>query len=274
VITTELSSKCSVVSGDKSQIQSAFLNLGINASHAMPGGGNLEFRSHMVYLSTDDCTKYPFKLSEGDYISLDVTDTGCGIPPEVLPHIFEPFFTTKGQGKGNGLGLAATYGMVQQHSGTITVDSIVGKGTHLKILLPLIDDKETESVLPELVNGKGLVLVVDDEEIIRITSQVNLEKLSYSVLSAHNGKKAIEVYTKNKGSISLVLLDMVMPEMNGRDCFFKLKVINPDVRVILMSGFSQDDDIQEMREIGLAGFIHKPFHMLELSKIVDDVLKR
>jgi PAS domain S-box-containing protein len=274
VITTDLAAENSIVHGDKSQIQSAFLNLGINASHAMADGGRLEFRSHSVHLSGDDCRMGTFKLIDGDYVVFDIIDTGCGIPQEILPRIFEPFFTTKEQGKGSGLGLAATYGMVQQHSGAIAVESIVGKGTHFTILLPLIASSEPENGLSKPVDGNGLILIADDEEIIRTTSVTALEKLGYSVLTASNGIEAIDIYSKNKDSVSLVLLDMMMPEMNGRDCFFILKEIQSDIPVILMSGLSEENDIREMNDTGLAGFVHKPFKWSDLSKLINDVLHK
>lgn len=273
-IISDLSAEASVVIGDLTQLQNIFLNIGINASHAMPEGGTLSFTSKMINLTETYCDASPFDLVEGNYIGIEIRDTGCGIKPENLSHIFEPFYTTKEQGKGTGLGLAAAYGAVQSHKGSITVYSEPGNGTCFHILLPLTD-KAVRSLHyePEAIHGKGLVLVVDDESVMRTVARAFLKQWGYDTLVAENGRMAVELYREHAGEIDLVILDMIMPEMNGRDCFFAMKSIRPDAKIVLSSGFSRNEDIKDLKEHGLTGFVKKPFSSAEFSKIVAAALR-
>ncbi len=266
--------KASVL-GDEALLQSVFLNLGINASHAMPEGGKLVFSSVEADITASYCEKSKFQLVPGSYIDIEVRDTGTGIPEQNLSRIFEPFFTTKKQGAGTGLGLSAVYGTVCQHRGAVSVYSEPGRGSSFHILLPLNHDPDF-SLLPEQgvpEKGEGLVLLADDEEIMRITGKEMLESGGYSVILAGNGIEAVSIYRNERERISLVILDMIMPEMNGRDCFYELVKINPDVKVIIASGFVRDGELQEITDHGLSGFIHKPFRLGELLRIVNDTLK-
>lgn len=264
-----------LVIGDDTQLQNVFLNLGINSSHAMPDGGTLSFVINSVYLDDNYCRASTFSISEGDFIEIEVRDTGCGIPLNIQKRIFEPFFTTKETGKGTGLGLSAVYGAVQEHQGAITVYSEVGHGTVFHIYLPSSDavsaGKE-ESI--EEKRGSGTVLLVDDESLIRITGKAMLEDLGYTVLEAENGEEALKIYMEFSGIIELVILDMIMPVMNGRETFKKLKEINPDCRIMVSSGFSKDDDLHQMKEHGLSGFIQKPYRRRELSIMVHDIISK
>lgn len=272
-IHSRLTASSSIVIGDGSQLQSVFLNLGINSSHAMPNGGELLFFSREVDLSEEYCRESIFKLTPGSYIDVEVTDTGCGIQPHNLTKIFEPFFTTKEQGKGTGLGLAAAYGIIQQHNGSITVYSEVDKGTCFHILLPLSATVTRGASSEEAtVPGHGTILLVDDEPVMRTVGEQMLTRCGYHVILADSGMTALQAYKDHLGEIDLVILDMIMPQMNGRDCFYEIKKLCPQQRVILASGFSRFDDIDDLNVHGLCGLIHKPFHRTELSRAVHQAL--
>lgn len=259
--------------GDSSLLQNSLLNLCINASHAMPEGGLLKISTHEVDIDDFFCQSSSFALEPGKYIELEVRDSGCGIPREKLARIFEPFFTTKEAGAGTGLGLSTVYGTVQQHKGAIDVYSEVGEGTVFKMLLPLSfrgGDLAKDAI--EVPYGTGCILVVDDEDIMRFTAKEILEKYGYTVILAENGKEAVEQFCKNESMIDLVLLDMIMPVMNGRDCFKQLKRIDPQVKVVLSSGFLREEDFQEMMQDGLSGFIRKPYLTSALCCTIHDTL--
>jgi CheY-like chemotaxis protein len=183
--------------------------------------------------------------------------------------IFEPFFTTKQESSGTGLGLAAVYGTVVQHNGAISVYSEVDLGTEFHLFFPLCDNSPTEELKSETaISGEGLVLIVDDEPVVRATARLMLERLGYETVEAENGQEGVELYRQHQDRIQLVLLDMIMPVMDGTECFNILRQINPKVRVIISSGFSRDADLNDLKQRGLCGFIRKPYNMTELSKIV------
>jgi len=263
----------STVVGNNSLLQNSFMNIAINASHAMPDGGDITFTTSNVYLDATYCNENIFNITPGNYLLVDIRDSGCGIPLEHLKKIFDPFFTTKEQGKGTGLGLAAVYGIIQDHHGAITVYSEVNVGTVFHIYLPLSDQSITiKQNLETVISGTGLVLFVDDEEIIRVTVEEMLKELNYNVIIAKNGLEAVEIFKKKYQKIDLVLLDMIMPEMNGREAFFKMREIKEDVKVIISSGFSKDGDLDELNQNGLKAFIHKPYRISELSQVLAKTL--
>jgi signal transduction histidine kinase len=273
-IETDLQATSSLVLGDPSQLQSALLNLAINASHAMPEGGTLSISSCMVELDDLFCKTSTFNLQPGQYLGLDIKDTGCGIPVEHRDKIFEPFFTTKELNKGTGLGLAVVYGTIKQHAGSIMVYSESDIGTTFKILLPLASESTVDQATHQvLMKGEGTILLVDDEEVMRITASEILQNLGYTVIMAENGEEALNVFKANRGLIDLVILDMVMPVMNGRDCFMALKQQDHQVRVLLSSGFTREEDLEKMKEQGLKGFIHKPYLSSSLSQSVYEALR-
>jgi len=217
----------------------------------------------------------PFNLESGDYLNLIVEDEGCGIPEELLPRIFEPFFTTKEQGKGTGLGLSTVYGTIQQHKGEIRVYSEVNRGTSFHIFLPLSKQEKPldDLVSEENIAGAGTLLVVDDEKTMRLSAQRILESFGYDVLTASNGREALELYRRESQKIDLVLLDMIMPLLNGRDCFIELRAISPALPVLLASGYFNPEEIQALKQEGLSGFISKPYRRYELGRLVFDTLK-
>jgi PAS domain S-box-containing protein len=273
-LVVDLAAESSMVIGDPSQLQSAFLNLGINASHAMPDGGTIFITSHTTQLDEFYCKASTFKIEPGPYIELEIRDTGQGIAPENLPRIFEPFFTTKAQGKGTGLGLAAVFGVVQQHRGVITVSSQLGAGTSFQVLLPLTTQEPIcLPVTPQLIRGTGRILVIEDEPIMRVTARAILESLGYEVVLASDGLAGLTLFQEDPSAYDLVILDMIMPEMSGRDCFAAMKKIAPDVRVVLSSGFSREEDVEDMKATGLCKFICKPFRSATLSCVVFEAMK-
>ncbi len=265
----------SMVIGDNSGLQNALMNIGINASHAMPEGGEIRIVTENIELEKSYCDASPFNIEPGQFILVEIRDTGCGIPPENLQKIFEPFYTTKEQGKGSGLGLAAVYGTVLDHNGAVTVYSEVGTGTSFHIYLPCSGESvSTLSKSTEVLRGSGQILLVDDEEIIRNTGKLLLEEMGYSVLSAENGKKAVELFKMYHTEIDLVIIDMIMPEMNGREAFHLMKEIDDDCKVVLSSGFTKDESLDELKKSGLAGFIRKPYRDFELSQLLTEILGR
>lgn len=271
-IALELSALQSMVIGDLSQLQNVFLNLGINASHAMPDGGLLTITSSIIQL--DSIASAGYCVEPGNFIKFEVRDTGCGIKAEDIPRIFEPFFTTKATGKGTGLGLAAAFGIVKQHRGAITVYSEVGVGTVFHVLLPLTEKAQVAaSATQPLAYGHGCILVVDDEQIIRTTASAILKQLGYEVLVASNGLEGLEIFKSGRHKIDLVMLDMIMPVMNGRECFERIKEIDPAIKVIMASGFCRDEDLQKLKALGLGGFIQKPYGVSDLSHLLEKVLK-
>ncbi len=266
--------KASVV-GDGSLIRSAFINLGINAVHAMPEGGSLTYTTQVVQIAGPFDETGEFELAPGRFLQIDVRDTGCGIQPEHLKRVFEPFFTTKEPGKGTGLGLPVVYGTIRQHKGALRITSQFGAGTCVTIHLPLVESSAPRrSASQQLVRGTGTILLVDDEPMIRDTGSAILKSFGYHVLVAPNGHEAVRLYRENRERINLVILDMIMPDMIGRDCFLELKKIRPDVKVLLASGFSREEDLREMKEQGLTGFISKPYQGVELSQKVAEFIRK
>jgi PAS domain S-box-containing protein len=257
---------------DPGQIEQVLINLYLNAWHAMPLGGDLSIQTENVYLSDHYCK--PFEVPGGNYVKVSVTDTGFGIDEEIMERIFDPFFTTKDVGKGTGLGLASAYGIIKNHNGIIQVYSEKDHGTTFNIYLPSSDLEEPvdAEVNSELLSGEETILLVDDEEATILVEKLMLEELGYTVFPARSGKRAIELYNENKAGFDLVALDMIMPEMNGKDTYGELKKINPEVRVLLVSGYSLNKQIEELMGLGCKGYIQKPFDIVQLSQKIRQVL--
>jgi signal transduction histidine kinase len=272
-IVVESRSDVTIITGDASQLQNSLMNVSINAAHAMPNGGVLKFTLDTINLDNAYCSASPFTISPGLFVDIAISDTGCGMPPEVLSRIFEPFFTTKEQGKGTGLGLSAVYGTVQDHGGAITVYSEEGKGSVFHLYLPtsseLVPMETTQKPYP---TGTGTILVIDDEELIRCTASALLQSLGYTVILAENGLDGVKKFKAMQSSIKLVILDMIMPEMGGAQAFGLLREINPDIPVVIASGFSKLEEIKSLKKQGVFTFMPKPFKKMELAEIVYDVL--
>jgi len=263
---TRLIAKNTCVIGDPMLLQNALLNLGVNARDAMPEGGVIRFATANVELDAAYCQSAAGNLSPGAYIEISVSDTGVGMTKEIIEHVFEPFYTTKEVGKGTGLGLAAVYGTITDHHGSISIYSEPGIGSIFKIYLPLATEKSMEVVSgEELIHGSGGVLLVDDEELIRVVGQALLEGMGYRVYLAGDGEQALEVYAREKDQISLVILDMIMPNMDGKEALAKLLESDPDIRVLMSSGYHQERIVDELTMLGASGFLQKPYHRKELG---------
>jgi len=223
---------------DRSQLDQVFLNIYVNAWQAMPGGGNLYLQTENVILNKDYVK--PYRIEPGKYVKVSITDTGIGMNKNTLKRVFDPFFTTKEKERGTGLGLAAAYGIISNHNGIITAYSEKGHGAAFSIYLPaseqaIVDEPEFET---NIVQGDETILLVDDEQIILDVGRQMLEKMGYTVLTADSGAAAINVFKRKKDSIKLVILDMIMPNMNGGETYDRLMQINPGLKVLLSSGYS------------------------------------
>jgi two-component system cell cycle sensor histidine kinase/response regulator CckA len=267
----------STVLGDPSQLESAFMNLSLNARDAMPDGGRLLFSTDTVEFDRRQLGDTQLKMEPGGYVRVSIADTGIGMPAEVKERIFEPFFTTKALGKGTGLGLAGVYGTVMNHGGSIQFSSDLGRGSTFVVFLPLIEVKGLEHGTQredEARIGTGTVLIVDDERpILDITGQM-LRKRGFTVHVCASPIEALEFYRGRYAEIDLVILDMRMPEMEGRTVFHEMKKINPDARVLVSSGYSLDGEAEDMLREGAAGFVQKPFRIAQLIKMILDALGR
>jgi PAS domain S-box-containing protein len=257
---------------DKGQIEQVLLNLYVNAWQSMPGGGNLYIQTENVTL--DENYPKPFEMKPGKYIKISVVDTGVGMDETTRKRIFDPFFTTKEMGRGTGLGLASAYGTIKNHGGFIDVYSEQGKGSTFNLYLPASGKKVIEEVelSKDVLKGAEIVLLVDDEDMIIDVGKPMLEKLGYNALIAKSGKDAIEIYKGQKDQIDIVILDMIMPEMGGGDTHDRLRKINPEIKVLLSSGYSVDGQATEILERGCDGFIQKPFSMKDLSQKIREIL--
>ena len=261
-----------IVDVDQGQIDQVFLNLFINASQAMPGGGDLDLRTENVLFSETD--EKPAGMTKGRYVKISVTDNGVGMDSNILERIFEPFFTTKQKGTGTGLGLASAYGIIKNHGGNIYVFSKPGRGTTFHIYLPATDQQPVvyEEKKEEIFTGRETILIVDDEPINISVMQEMLEMLHYRVLPAGSGEEALAIYMEKHKEIDIVILDMVMPGIGGGRTFDLLKEINPDVGVILASGYSAEGEARKIIKRGCWGFIQKPFKLAEFSRKIREVL--
>jgi PAS domain S-box-containing protein len=263
--------------GDPSQLQSAILNLAINACDAMAGGGNLTFATKTLDLEEADETRARGNIPPGRYIQISVSDTGTGIDAETQRHIFEPFFTTKEKGRGTGMGLAAVYGTVRNHGGAIPFDSEPGRGSTFRVLLPHYDGPvipdERAAEWPAEVNGSARVLVVDDEETVCNVAARMLEQMGCEAVLRCDGVAALEYYRESWRDVDLVILDMAMPRMGGRETFVAMREVNPATAVLLTSGFSINDEVQSLLDAGACGFLQKPFWKKEFTSLVVEALK-
>ncbi len=265
-IVTSLKARVSCVEADRDLLQNMLLNLGFNARDAMPDGGKLRIATKNIMIKDDDVQDYLIKVKSGKYVELSVKDNGKGIAPENIHKIFEPFFTTKAIGKGTGLGLAAVYGIVQEHHGTIKVISSP-KGTEFKICFPVSKAKycnEKEVVIPQKINAK--ILIVDDEKILAELLKDILQSLGCEVVSFSVPEEALEYYSHNR-DFDVVMLDVLMPHWSGVELYEKMKKIMPNLKAVFMSGYSKDIEVEKIVEENLStAFIRKPYSAADLSE--------
>jgi nitrogen-specific signal transduction histidine kinase/CheY-like chemotaxis protein len=262
------------VLGDGTQVYQALMNLCINARDAMPKGGRLSVKTELCALTNEKVHEH-FHIPPGDYVQISVTDTGTGMTPEVKRRIFEPFYTTKEVGKGTGLGLSMAYGIAKNHGGYINAYSEPGLGTTMRIYLPAMRTDMPAQAAAERQAGihrVATILLIDDEAVVRDLAKGVLESHSYEVLSAANGAEGVKVFREKKDAIDLVLLDMVMPEKNGAQVFKEIRAMRPEVKVLLCSGYDEEEYFQELFKLGAVGFVQKPFRFTELLRQVDKAI--
>ncbi len=261
-----------IVEADRGQMEQVLLNLFVNAWHAMPDGGDL----YLVTQNLDLAITRPesYEMPPGKYVRLSVTDTGVGMSEAVRRRIFEPFFSTKKRGRGTGLGLASAYGIVKNHGGMITVYSVEGKGSTFNVYLPASKTQATEQAAsPAMLHqGEGLILLIDDEEMILNVGRRMLEIMGYQVMTASSGEEAMNHYRVCKERISLVILDMILPNEGGGAIFEKLLAENPNVKVLLSSGYSLNGQAEKILDRGCKGFLQKPFTFQQLSEKIGEII--
>jgi PAS domain S-box-containing protein len=256
-----------------SQLQQVLLNLAVNARDAMSDGGRLRIEAAPMSVSRTTAQTHS-NVQSGRFVRVTVSDTGEGIPAPILPHIFEPFFTTKEIGKGTGLGLSVAYGIIKAHGGWIEVESQVGQGTSFHIYLPVAEQagaEHAEGDEEDIVGGTETILIVEDEPTVRTLGRKVLEKLGYRVLIAQDGREAVEVYAAHQDEIDLVLLDVIMPQMSGQRAFEELRRLNPQVKIVLVTGYSPGDVTEDLVLRG-AQMVQKPYDMRTLATVVRQCL--
>jgi two-component system, cell cycle sensor histidine kinase and response regulator CckA len=272
---------------DVSQFEQVIVNLAVNARDAMPDGGKLTVRTANV--TTDEASRLPYKgMPAADYVGIDVTDTGTGIPAEIVDKIFEPFFSTKEVGKGTGLGLSTVYGIVKQTGGFVYVESEAGRGTSFRIFLPRhhaeleavpepaainSNGQDTAAAKPRTdLTGQGTILLVEDEDGLRSLNARGLRSRGYTVLEASNGIEALDILVENDGAVDLVVSDVVMPEMDGPTLLKAMRGRNPDLKIIFVSGYAEDAFARSLPENQQFAFLPKPFTLSQLVAQVKETM--
>jgi len=278
-LSVELDNRLPVIQGDINQMEQVIMNFIVNARDAMPNGGSIiiKTQARTVVKGMPDVPPY---VPPGEYVEISVSDTGTGIPENILNKIFEPFFTTKETGKGTGLGLSMVYGAVNDHQGYLSVQSTLGVGSVFSVFLPAPATatvaKKPEAITPTLTSatggGKQTLLVVDDEQDVLDIMRDSLESNGYKVFATSDSTIALDLYRRIFHEVALVITDMVMPGIDGKELVRQIKLINPDVKVLAVSGYSKyiggKDDIRE-----IDGFIQKPFESYNLLSTVKRILE-
>ncbi|MBN1525255.1 MAG: response regulator [Spirochaetales bacterium] len=278
LLSRNLAANHSMISGDASQLYNALLNIAINACDAMPTGGSLSISTTLRNTSFEKTFPLTHVLPAGEYIVVEIKDSGVGIEEAIRKHIFEPFYTTKKTGKGTGLGLSAAYNIVNSHQGIIDLDSRVGQGTSFFVFLPV---QISTSVVVNAIEdpappgmGKGKILLVDDEAIVARTISKMLMWMGYDVVYFKNSREAVDYYKQQWEEISLVVMDLMMPVMSGTDVFTLIKKINPACRVLIVSGYSMHNEPEVLLRQGADDFLHKPFKLTELAEKISAILQK
>ncbi|MDQ6974262.1 MAG: response regulator, partial [Mariprofundaceae bacterium] len=277
-LTYNLADQLPMIEADEAQLQQVIMNLVINASDAIgEDSGEVSLTSGVMYADAAYLaqTVIPFEspLEVGDYVYLEVSDTGCGMSKATLEHLFEPFFTTKVTGRG--LGMSAIQGIIRGHQGAMTVSTVLGEGTTFRVLFPISqtiqDDVKVTTSTPPASKSSGTVLVVDDDEMIREVATAMLEHMGFDVLEAVVGCDGVAMYRQHQHDIVAVLLDLTMPKLNGEGCFRELKSINPHVKVMISSGYNEQDIAHRFTGEGAFGFIQKPYKPADLESMLREV---
>jgi PAS domain S-box-containing protein len=262
----------SCITGDTNLFQSAIMNLALNARDAMPQGGDLVLKTDNSTVDSFFSKSRSFTIAPGYYLSVSVIDNGAGMDKQLLAHLFEPFFTTKDIGKGTGLGLASVYGTIKSHNGYIDVESSPGNGSTFTLYLPITMRKQKVEAAPNdpIVSGLGRILFVDDENFMRDAVREMLTWLGYTVTICADGKEALELFSTDPEIFDLIILDMMMPGINGLECFRQMKKINSKIKVLISTGYSIDDERESMLKEGIIAIIQKPFVSAQLAQAVQD----
>jgi CheY-like chemotaxis protein len=274
VLATVLDPALPKVRVDPSQIEQVILNLVVNARDAMPSGGHLYIETCVDVLAALPSNGHE-ETPSGPFVRLSVRDTGCGIPPEVKPRIFDPFFTTKGPGRGTGLGLATVYGIVKQSGGWIDVSSEVGAGTSFDVYLPTVEAEHGAGPAhrsSSSVEGRETILLVEDDAAVRVLTREALERFGYRVLEAEGGREALSVAAAHQGAIELLITDIVMPEVGGRELAESLVAQRNDLKVLYVSGYTEDTVLRHGIAEATSAFLQKPFTLLALAKRAREIL--
>jgi len=274
---------------DQGQLEQVIINLAVNARDSMPEGGVLTIRTHNTLIDKNHqldegmiSSPQDEEIQEGEYVAIEIQDTGQGIPPDIITKIFEPFFTTKKVGEGTGLGLSTVYGIIQQTGGHIYVSSTIGKGTKFSIFLKHHSEKETMATpfisadleLARDLTGSGTILLVEDEDPVRIFSSRALQNKGYKVLEANSGEAAIELMKKHGDEINAVITDVVMPGMTGPVMIEKMLKEHPDLKVIFVSGYAEDTFVKTYGTKREFNFLAKPFTLNQLAAKVKEVINK
>jgi nitrogen-specific signal transduction histidine kinase len=272
-IVLDLDDRLANVLADSDQMNQIILNVCINAVDAMGDSGRLTIETHNVSIHGPANDRSP-ALPPGQYARVVIRDTGTGIPREYLERIFEPFFTTKSRGKGTGLGLSIAYGTLSKLGGAIHVGKSGRSGTEMIIDLPSVESgvepaiESASQMLSMPSDRAGTVLLVDDEPLFRFSARRILEKMGYTVIGADNGEEAVALFEQNLDAVDFVILDMIMPVLGGRETFYRLRNLRPDIPVIIASGYTDEESIRDILADGASAFISKPFDLRSLSEVL------
>jgi two-component system, cell cycle sensor histidine kinase and response regulator CckA len=272
-----LEAKRAAIEGDAGQLQNAVLNLILNARDAMPDGGMIDVSTENLSSELILLNNIEIKNPKGQYLHIAMSDTGLGIAEELQGRIFEPFFTSKPEGTGTGMGLAAVHGTLQEHQGAVSFTSVVGSGSTFHLYLPTVESNlisSAESKSGEVKGEKQLgmrIAVVDDEEILRTMLQHVLKSEGHTVLCYSGGREALVGLSTQQKTVDLVILDMMMPDMGGVETFEHIHAAYPEVKVLLSSGYSMNNDTEKLLALGVAGFLQKPYQIKILLEKIRDI---
>lgn len=277
-IQEDLENKLLFVDGDRSQLEQVCLNLMVNGSQAMIDDGTMTVKTRNIRIAEDH--GFPFEVVPGSYIEISIQDTGIGMDQQTQKMVFDPFFSTQepGDKKGRGLGLSTVFGIVKNHGGFITVESQKGEGSIFNVCLPASnrpvskDEDHGSQAFDQMPRGSETILLVDDEEEILNLGENFLEKLGYKPILARNGLEAMEIFKIYKDEISLVVLDLIMPKMGGKQTFSEMKKIQSTVKILVSTGFTVDEKVESLLKQGCHGFIQKPFSMNKFSRVIRGIL--
>jgi CheY-like chemotaxis protein len=265
-------SECTVI-GDPTQLQGALLNIAANARDAMPNGGQIRFATNVVDAQRAALAASSHVIAGDRYVEISIQDSGVGMDALTMRRVFEPFFTTKAP-HGTGMGLAAAHGTIVAHNGSISVQSKVGEGSTFRVYLPLTPEpvEGQEPATSTLPHGEGHVLIVEDEPVVRRMVHSYLAGLGYEVTSASDGVEAVEIFARLDGAFDLVLLDLILPRMDGASVFASLRSVSPTIRVLLMSGHTEELVVSELLQCGAVDLVRKPFTLSSLAQRVKSAI--